>query len=105
MYMIFQSYIFQNFSSRSVGKKTNRFLINELNNSDVMRLNNLPYFKALSKNKDLNTPTIFDGKLCLQMSTGRQIKIQILLQIGYVKNYKSITKRKENYLIYFSITI
>ena len=81
------------------------FLIPEINNSDVLGSSMAtPYFKKLSKNKDMTiTPTIFDKNIFMFENEFRQKnkKSEMLIDYSFVDNYKSPTTKKKKNLSHF----
>ena len=85
-------------------KRQSGLLKPELNNSNILGDSiTIPYFKVISKNKDLTfTPTIFTNEFLMSQIEYREINknSSMVGDIGYVNNYKSSTKQKKTYLIY-----
>ncbi len=71
----------------------------ELNNSNILGDSiTVPYFKAISKNKDLTfTPTIFTNDFLMSQIEYRTINknSNMIADIGYVNNYKSSTNNEK----------
>ena len=86
-------------------KRQSGLLQPEINNSNTLGSSlTLPYFKVISKNKDMTfTPTIFDNNTFMSTAEYRQInkKSKIFADIGFVNNYKSTTTNKKNNLSHF----
>ena len=81
-------------------KRQSGLLKPEINNSDVLGSSiTLPYFKVISKNKDLTfTPIWFDSDTTMTSLEYRQENknSSLLTDIGFVNGYKSPTTRKKN---------
>ncbi len=74
----------------------------ELNNSNILGDSiTIPYFKAISKNKDLTfTPTIFTNEFLMSQIEYRAINknSSMITDIGYVNNYQSSTDNQKKNL-------
>ena len=74
----------------------------ELNNSNILGDSiTIPYFKVISKTKDLTfTPTIFDKDFLMSQVEYRMTNknSNMIADIGYVNNYKSSTDNKRKNL-------
>jgi len=86
-------------------KRQSGLLQPELNNSNTLGGSlTLPYFKVISKNKDLTiTPTLFDNNTLMSTVEYRQIskKSKLIADIGLVNGYKSSTTNKKNSLSHY----
>ena len=87
-------------------KRQSGFLIPKLNNSNILGSSlNVPYFYALSENKDLTfSPTIFSKNLSLFQNEYRQENenSSFIADLGFVNGFKSsTTKIKKNINHYF----
>ena len=88
-------------------KRQSGFLKPQLNNSNILGSSiNLPYYKVLSKNKDLTfIPTLFENDLMMMENEYRQVNenSELFLNLGYVSNYKSsIDNKNKNIFSIFS---
>ena len=83
-------------------KRQSGLLKPEINNSNILGSSfTLPYFQAISENKDLTlTPTLFDTNTLMSVIEYRHVNknSKILADFGFVDGYKSPTKRKKNSL-------
>ena len=79
-------------------KRQSGLLKPKLNNSNILGSSvSLPYYKVISKNKDITfEPTFFDSDVTLYQSEYRQVNkdSKLISDIGFVKNYKSNTTKK-----------
>ncbi|MDA9933522.1 organic solvent tolerance protein [Candidatus Pelagibacter sp.] len=80
-------------------KRQSGFLKPEINNSNILGNSiTLPYFKTISKNKDLTiTPTIFNSDTIMSSFEYRKVNknSKLIADLGYVKGYKSNTTNKK----------
>lgn len=88
-------------------KRQSGLLKPQLNNSNILGSSiNIPYYKVLSKNKDLTfIPTLFDNDLMMMENEYRQVNenSELFLNLGYVSNYKSsIDNKNKNIFSIFS---
>ena len=90
-------------------KRQSGLLKPEINSSNILGNSfTLPYYKVISSNKDLTlSPTLFDGNMSMLTTEYRAIsqKSEILADVGFVNNYKSITTNKINNLSHYFINI
>jgi len=90
-------------------KRQSGLLKPEINSSNILGNSfTLPYYKVISSNKDLTlNPTLFDGNMSMLTTEYRAIsqKSEILADVGFVNNYKSITTNKINNLSHYFINI
>ena len=80
-------------------KRQSGFLKPEINNSNILGSSiTLPYFKTISKNKDLTiTPTFFDSDTMMSSFEYRKVNknSKLIADLGYVTGYKSNTTNKK----------
>ena len=80
-------------------KRQSGFLKPEINNSNILGSSiTLPYFKTISKNKDLTiTPTWFDSNTLMSSFEYRKVNknSKLIADMGYVRGYKSTTTNKK----------
>ena len=85
------------------------FLKPEINNSNVLGSSvAIPYFKEISKDKDLTfTPTIFDKNMIMLENEFRKTdkSYDFIIDYGYVNNYKSPTKNKKKDLSHIFLNL
>ena len=75
-FMIFQFFIFRNFSTRSNGKRKSGFLIPALKSSTNNTENylSIPYYHVISENKDFTlSPRLYSSDKILLQSEYRQV--------------------------------
>ena len=80
-------------------KRQSGFLKPEINNSNILGSSiTLPYFKTISKNKDLTiVPTWFDSNTLMSSFEYREVNknSKLIADMGYVTGYKSNTTNKK----------
>ena len=86
-------------------KRQSGFLKPELNSSKILGSSiSLPYFKAISENKDFTfTPIWFDKDIIMSNTEYRQLnkKSDFQIDFGFVKNYESSSTKKTKNLSHF----
>ena len=87
-------------------KRQSGFLKPEINNSNILGSSiTLPYFKTISKNKDLTiTPTWFDSNTLMSSFEYREVNknSKLIADMGYVTGYNQILQiKKKIHLTYF----
>ena len=96
--MMFLYYIFQNFSPGPSVKRQTGFLVPHINNSNVLGYSlQVPYFYALSQNKDFTfKPTLFDQDILMFQNEYRQQNKDsfFITDLNIVDGYKSKKSNK-----------
>ena len=86
-------------------KRQSGFLQPELNNSSILGSSiGLPYFYAISPNKDMTMkPVIFEKEMQSIQTEYREknLESELILDFGYVNNYKSSITNEKNSLKHF----